>query len=243
MLYVGAGTDIGMVSIFPDTTRFIFIDTLPRSEFDNCTKEDPPQKWYRPGFITELFEECAQHGFILLNTQIYPDRHDKRCSELPYYYPSRLTFHSSDGRTIEYYVSTNLSLPLIIEWEQLRNTLYQMNRIYVCGHFPDRSLLSYLSTPLLCYVAHVAIDDPTTMEHTILEGIFDMDDIQYRNTFAHLFLVQSHTIIPHPKERLLTKGISINADAAFHRQSSIIRQSLSYWKDVSYAPQKKIPLF
>ena len=39
MLYVGAGTDVSMVSIFPDTTRFIFIDTLPRSEFDSYTTE------------------------------------------------------------------------------------------------------------------------------------------------------------------------------------------------------------
>ena len=201
MLYVGAGTDVSMVSIFPDTTRFIFIDTLPRSEFDSYTTEDPPQKWYRPGFLTELFEECAQHGFTLLNSQVYPDRHDAICNDLPYYYPSLLTFHSSAGRTIEYYISTNLSLPLIREWEQLRNTLYEINRIYVCGHFPDRSLLSYLSTPLLYYIAHVSIDDPVTIENTILEVIFDMDDIQYRKMVGGLFLVQYDTITPHPKER------------------------------------------
>lgn len=207
MLYIGAGTDVGMISIFPDTKRFIFIDTLPRSEFDNYTKEDPPQKWYRPGFITELFEECATYGFTLHSSQEYPDRHDTIRSDLLYYYPSLLTFHSSDGRTIEYYVSTNLSLPLIIEWEQLRNTLYQMNRIYVCGHFPDRSLLSYLSTPLLCYVAHVAIDDPATMEHTILEAFLEWDDTTYCNMVGGLFLVQYDTIIPHPKERASSKKV------------------------------------
>ena len=138
---------------------------------------------------------------------MYPDRHDAIRSDLPYYYPSLLTFHSSDGRTIEYYVSTNLSLHLIIEWEQLRNTLYEINHIYVCGHFPDRSFLSYLSTPLLCYIAHVSIDDPIVMENTILESIFDMDDIQYRNTFAQLFLVQSHTIIPHPSVSVIQKNV------------------------------------
>jgi hypothetical protein len=206
MLYVGAGTDISMVSIFPDTKRFIFIDTLPRSEFDNYTKEDPPQKWYRPGFLTELFEECTQYGFTLCDSQVYPERHDKSCSNLLYYYPSLLTFHSSDGRTIEYYVSTNLSLSLIIEWEQLRNTLYQMNRIYVCGHFPDRSILSYLSFPLLYYIAHVSIDDPITVENTILEAFLKWDDTQYRTMVSGLFLVypSTCTIIPHPKQRLLT---------------------------------------
>lgn len=204
MLYVGAGTDISIVSIFPDTNRFIFIDTLPRSEFDNYTKEDPPQKWYRPSFLTELFEECSHYGFTLRKAETYPDRHDKTCSELLYYYPSRLTFHSSDGRTIEYYISTNLSLPLIMEWGQLRNTLYKINRIYVCGHFPDRSLLSYLLTPLLCYVAHVSIDDPITMENTIFEAFLEMDDTQYSKILGGLFLVQSHEIAPHPKEHLFT---------------------------------------
>ena len=206
MLYVGAGTDISMVSIFPDTKRFIFIDTLPRSEFDNYTKEDPPQKWYRPDFLTELFEECTQYGFTLCDSQVYPERHDKPCSNLLYYYPSLLTFHSSDGRTIEYYISTNLSLSLIIEWEQLRNTLYQMNRIYVCGHFPDRSILSYLPSPLLCYTPHSSINDFDTIEGTIFEAFLEWDDIQYRNKITQLFIVNPLTCIiaPHPKERLLT---------------------------------------
>lgn len=207
MLYVGAGTDINMVSIFPETKRFIFIDTLPRSEFDNYTKEEPPIKWYRPEFLTELFQECAHHGFTLRDSQVYPERHDTATrSELLYYYPSVLTFHSLDGRQIEYYVSTNLSLPLIMEWGQLRNTLYQIRHIYVCGYFPHRNILSYLSSPLLCYIAHSYIDDPDIIENTILEAFIKIDHSQYRKMVAGLFLVHPSTykIVPHPKEHLLT---------------------------------------
>ena len=216
MLYVGAGTDISIIRIFPGIRHFILMDTLPRSEFDTLTQHEPTITPYRRSFLPELFQACAHYGFELIASHAYPERHQWHPEQkkayltskdpLLYYYPTHLTFrHTSKDRTLHYYISTNLSHPLIREWDHLRMVLQRITHVYVCGHFPHRDLLSYLPHPLLWYTVHRCFYDTDSdkIEYTILEALLEMDDMEYRSVVKQLFLVHpdSPCIEIHPSDR------------------------------------------
>jgi hypothetical protein len=215
MLYVGAGTDISITRIFPGVRHFVLIDTLPRSEFDMMTQHAPTLNHYRTSFLSELFQACADYGFELIASHMYPERYqwhpEQRKAYLKnkeprlYYYPTHLTFrHTSKDRTLHYYVSTNLSSPLIQEWDQLHTVLQSVTHLYICGYFPHRDLLSYLPYPLLWYTVHRRFYDTDSdkIEGTILEALLEMNHEEYRSIVKQLFLVCPHTfrIEVHPSE-------------------------------------------
>jgi hypothetical protein len=61
ILYVGTGTHIESITYFPICNEFIFIDTLPRSEWDGIIDKNA----YNKTFVKIVLEKCNNHGFSL----------------------------------------------------------------------------------------------------------------------------------------------------------------------------------
>ena len=64
-LYLGTWNHIQPVLDFPETKDFIFIDTQPRSEFDDKSFH---LEFYKPHFVLRLFDVCNSYGFELIKT-------------------------------------------------------------------------------------------------------------------------------------------------------------------------------
>ena len=66
IVYIGTGQHINPVKDFPETLKFIFIDVLPRSEWDSHVPAS--YEWYRHQFYAKLVEKFNRYGFTLIST-------------------------------------------------------------------------------------------------------------------------------------------------------------------------------
>ena len=167
-LYIGSGLDIEPIVHFSDVKEFVFIDTLPRSEFDGYIFNGSLfyDGFYRHKFINLLIDETSKYGFklvdkILLDTGYYLDllsdvdkkkySNDNFLTNFPDINPSLMTFFNDKTlQTIKYYISTNILVNMCME---LKKDLIESTGVIISGYHPDKIILDYISNPikLFCY--------------------------------------------------------------------------------------------
>lgn len=172
-LYIGSGLDIEPIVHFCDVKEFVFIDTLPRSEFDGYIFNGSLfyDGFYRHKFIDLLIEKISKYGFelvekILLDQEYYlellpQDIIGKKTiytinnflTNFPNINPSLMIFiNKKTLQTIKYYISTNI---LVNMCDKLKKDIIESTGMIISGYHPDKIILDYLSSPikLYCYTS------------------------------------------------------------------------------------------
>ncbi len=171
LLYIGAGLDICTARQFSETHEFIFIDTLPRTEYGDIFKFSFSR--YRHSFINELIKKASAFGFtfkksIELNPQFYKRILNIK-QQIQYIFnpiqtvinPILLLFYNNKTQqSIRYYVSTNILFNMC---QNLRDDVDSCDAIYLKGYIPDAIILNYINKPIIfigaSYTTVFTIDD------------------------------------------------------------------------------------
>lgn len=165
LLYIGSGLDIEPVVHFSKIKEFVFVDTLPRSEFDGHIYDGSLffDGFYRHKFIDLLIDDANKYGFVLVekvplgleyHTQILT-REQKNIwggnflLNFPDINPCLLTFvNHKTSQIIKYYISTNI---LVNMCEELKKDIIESTGIILSGYHPDKIILDYISSPIKLY--------------------------------------------------------------------------------------------
>jgi len=148
LAYIGAGLDITPITKFDYVRTFIFVDTLPRCEFDDAyvdridkntlstiTRFDP--MWNHKQFIENLTYECSRHNMNKISEKVLIT-YDKKN---PLVNPTRIVFANKKQRLI-YYLSTNFRKDMT---NTLKTDLFGTNGLILSGYFPHYSITDYLT--------------------------------------------------------------------------------------------------
>ena len=188
IMYFGAGLHLDPLDHFPSASEFIFVDTLPRSEFDRKNKFR--EYYYCHEFVNDLIAKCQAKGFMLLMEDVLDGKYftkimswyqrwiwlNKVKQTFPYICPTRLTFfNNSTNQTLKYYVSTNIehNMPN----SSLTFDLATCDGWIVSGFHPPKFLLYSIWTPLIFYgysrtVFKIARDEEEE-EETLIQWIYN----------------------------------------------------------------------
>lgn len=168
LLYIGSGLHFEPVIHFALTKEFVFVDTLPRSEFDGLIRDGSEfiEYFYRDKFVLRLKEKLENMGFKLINEiQLNNKYHEeilpiaKRTrywdknflSKFPHANPHLLVFsNDKTQQTLKYYISTNILKNMC---DELQKDIGESSGLIICGYHPDKIILEYISKPisLICY--------------------------------------------------------------------------------------------
>lgn len=117
-LYIGAGTDMTPVRLFPSIKNFVYIDSQPQSPYG--TLDYDTGRFYNDRFMIGLLATAVEEGFIL-----------KQSSE------SYLEF-VADGRTLRYFINT--SFPEHLGAAHCA-AIAECDTLILAGYCPDRAVL------------------------------------------------------------------------------------------------------
>lgn len=144
MLYIGSNLDIVPVLFFKGITHFVFIDSLPFSEYGNLSITESINKIvlkrvglneidnyppHDPSFLSRLEITMNQNGFVSV----------ERNTEESY------ILYRSNDRTVKYYY--NRAFPDFITYNLIRD-ISKCSILYVCGHNPDDIVLDMMMKPV-----------------------------------------------------------------------------------------------
>ena len=155
ILYLGPWHHIKPVHDFPQVKEFIFIDTQPRSEFDNKLFY---HGFYKQNFYDDLIHKCICFGFELKTEYVIDQNYYKSIFTLRqrlYYFlwdvlpnhinPTLLTFYNETTKqTIKYYISTNIKYTMT---PTLQQDIEEADALIVSGYHPNSKLLEYFTKP------------------------------------------------------------------------------------------------
>jgi hypothetical protein len=199
LLYLGPWYDFNPIIDF-NAKKYIYIDTQPRSEFDDFTKNTFYPEFYKHNFIVELMIKLKSLGFRIIR-----NKKNTYCLDNSYYKtllgftnhetknlysfinPWLFTFfNSSNGKIIKYYVSTNIKFNMC---EELKLDIEESDGLIYSGYAPDKILLNYIIKPInfygykdSCYNA----DEFEEEEDNIIKFI---SKNEYQQYFKNLFFV------------------------------------------------------
>ena len=155
LLYIGTGLHINPVKTFTYTNEFVFIDTLPRSEWDykyNETYDETyNEKYYRKNFYSNLLIKMNNYGFELFLSYQIDNKYSKQFSSITYQYinPTLLIFKNNNTRQIiKYYISTNIEYNMN---KQIKNDIKETDGLIICGYHPNKVILNYFDKPKKFY--------------------------------------------------------------------------------------------
>lgn len=194
MLYVGAGCHIEPVKHFPHTKLFIFIDSQPRSQFDNIYPKYN-KKFYKKNFCKKLEKKCAEFGFYLQKIScLNPYYHNKITNWKQYFLekipkdinPSMLEFKNKlTKQTIRYYISTNIRRNFNI---RLYTEIKTSDSIIVSGYYPENEIFDIFDAPKKLFAYTNTLYDVDTSE---FNPVYDNNIIYYlkihKNKAHHYF--------------------------------------------------------
>lgn len=150
IIYIGTGCHFEIVSHFRNVSKFIFVDTQPRSEHDSQVF-DPD--FYRDTFADDILAAAKKMSIILIDSHTidssyYPSDEYK----LPHMNPTLLTFvHMHTNQMIRYYISTNIRYNMN-RW--LIDDIKQSDALIVSGYYPDIILYNYLSDRPIQFIGY-----------------------------------------------------------------------------------------
>lgn len=123
-LYVGAGSDLGIIQYMPHIQLFYFCDCQPFSEFGKKVYLDEMSGrnlFSRPNFINELMEEAIRHDILLKSV-------DKDV----------FTFVRGH-QTIVYFINTSMPEDIY----KIADSIQDFRHLIVSGHYPHSIVLQY----------------------------------------------------------------------------------------------------
>lgn len=151
ILYMGAGKHIEVTTYFPNCKKFIFIDILPRNEYDDLFDIRLCHKT----FVKDIVTKFLKFNFILIATQDLDEKYYNNTAKLYYmdsYNTAKLNYmnpylfefynHKTDT-LIKYYMSTNILFNMN---NILKNDIYNCDCIFNCGYHPNEYLKELLNT-------------------------------------------------------------------------------------------------
>jgi hypothetical protein len=195
ILYIGPWHHIQPVRDFPHVKEFIFIDTQPRSEFDNNTFYN---RFYKCDFYDDLIHKCICFGFELKTEYVIDQNYYKSIFTIRQrlYYslwdvipkhinPTLLTFYNETTKqTIKYYISTNIKYTMT---PTLQRDIEESDALIVSGYHPNIKLLEYFTKPKIfigysntCYDLN---KDKDNEEDSIISLLHQTDKTEYFYNF------------------------------------------------------------
>ena len=193
ILYIGVWHHIKPVIHFPNVKEFIFIDTQPRSEWDQHVFEPV---FYRDNFYQELINKCAKYNFILQDTfefdksyhqKIMTEEQKKEFNIPEFINPTLLTFINHETRqVIKYYISTNIIYNMT---DQLSIDIAESDAMIISGYFPNIKVFDYFDKPKVFIGYDMTYygfnEDPD--DDDIINYLYNNLDIKY---FSDYYLIK-----------------------------------------------------
>jgi hypothetical protein len=144
LLYIGSGLHIKPVTDFLQTKKFIFIDTLPRSEHsENITNIS-----YNKYFYNNLIDKFKNYKFELTSETKLTNHNDNIQYKI---HPSLLIFNNDEtNQIVNYYISTNF---LYNQNNNLIQDISESDGLIISSYYPKKHLFEYFTFPkkLFCY--------------------------------------------------------------------------------------------
>jgi len=168
ILYIGTGLHLEPLHDFKETQDFVFIDTQPRSEFDNYTKYFN-YAFYKKNFVRNVITLAKDLGFHLEMQYVLDPNYCYKLftwkqylyycfNKLPEYInPTLLYFvNKNTKQTLRYYVSTNLDAIITNKFKNyykdekhpLKKDIQSSDGLIVSGYHPHRKLFEYFAGPI-----------------------------------------------------------------------------------------------
>lgn len=198
-LYIGTGLHVEPVLSFPKIKEFVFIDTLPRSEFGDYLKFN--KHFYRKNFYSELNQKLKILDFQLIETFELDKNFEKEYLNLGqrifyglikkrpnYLNPTLLLYYNYKTKQyIKYYISTNITLN---QNKMVCFDLMSADALIISGYFPDLKLLDFFDEPkkLICY-NETSYDYPSEEEEDNIHNFFKEEKY-----FSNCYLVNKYKI-------------------------------------------------
>lgn len=194
LLYIGAGLDLNPLKHFPNTREFVFIDTLPRSEFDSDTFVP---EYFNSNFVSKLISGIKMFGFEFEYMEELDSKYFVSILSLgqrirwinqvkqtfPQINPTLIVFYNhKTSQEVKYYLSTNIMKNIC---SKLVADIETSTGLIISGYHPDKLILQLISRPISLYgYTQTAYD----IKPDELENI----DSMFAFLFQNLHLVKSY---------------------------------------------------
>ena len=153
ILYIGAGTDLLPLDIFP-SSNFVYIDSLPRNSYG--------YPYYYRGFYDRNFKQKVMStietmSFYKTSEKIFSDLYseinvanlDSHCVS---FYRDKNGQNNQNGQNINYYFSTGIPENIYDGNGNLNTDLCsdiaECDAIMIKGHWPHKDVFKYMKTPI-----------------------------------------------------------------------------------------------
>ena len=181
LLYIGTGLHINPITNFTNTKEFIFIDTLPKSEYSEKKIN------YNYNFCNELITKLNNHNFKLIKTF---NNNNKIINS------TLIKFYNNDtNQKVNYYISTNF---VDTTNNKLINDIKSSDALLVSSLYPNKKLLNYFTFPkkLFCnYSTIYNFKRDHWLDDEYDESIFSVLDTELTlKYFNELFLIKNNKI-------------------------------------------------
>ena len=151
ILYIGAGLDLNPIKHFPDINEFVFVDTLPSTEYDTDNFiPDLTHSAKTLGFDFEYIKETDFKYFTSIMTITQRIKWIGRVLEtFPQINPSVAVFYNyKTSQELKYYLSTNILRNIS---SKLLEDIESSTKLVVSGYHPDKLILELISKPISLY--------------------------------------------------------------------------------------------
>jgi len=163
LVYIGSGTDVEILDFFKDKELFVFLDSLPRTEYGALKLN----KKIRKSFIPKLESAIKNKGFEKVGhlPSLYKD--EKAPFVKPKHFDPGLLIYKDGSRVLYYFYSCAYPEPKNKIFTQL---LGMCDTLYISGHEPCDNIISKMNYPITfvgstntCYT----IDEPEELFYQI----------------------------------------------------------------------------
>jgi hypothetical protein len=237
ILYIGTGLDLEPLKQFELTKEFVFVDVMPRSEFDS--PDSFYEGFYRKNFYSKLIELANEYGFGLEKTEeLDPDYFTnildlvqrikwlgKVKETFPNICPTLLVFFNHNtGQKLKYYISTNILYNMC--WD-LENDITSSDGLIISGYHPNKKILEYITNPinLYCYdgTCYKVNDDEVDDFDNLVYWMFaNLDKVS--NYFSNIYLVErkTNTVIKYDDIEILDNDVNNKRKERFRLDDNIM---------------------
>jgi hypothetical protein len=155
ILYVGCGINVDIISHFPNTKEFIFVDSQPLNKFNGAEFYEP---FYQHQFINIILSKLRILGFMIQSVTTLDKKYFKKIFTLKqriyylfynkpqYINPSLLTFYNTNTKQeVKFYVSTDINYTNILP---LYADIKSCDALLISKHSPSIEYLKYILFPI-----------------------------------------------------------------------------------------------
>jgi hypothetical protein len=140
LVYVGANCDTCIIDCLPEEQLFIFVDSLPRTEYGEIRGKKTSKT-----FIPHLERELKKKGFIRSRHLPSLYKAEKRPMFKPKYFDPGVIVYMNGSKTLYYFYST--VYPHRSNYF-LNQMLSMCDKLFVCGHEPEDNIVLRMQKPI-----------------------------------------------------------------------------------------------